>query len=1429
MRERLQRRLRPPRGEAPEALELNEGNPANGSTVEKGSPNDQRHETRLAFYLREKAVRAWSGHRNAPGAVGTFGFRSQSLFESTRFQSISSTEVLCYASVLSFFVHFAGTAPVGSSKWGVSIFCVFALLLTECAAKSGAAPAVAARDRRSNQARAALHSRHGMYETARYGLCAVRIGQANHPGPPFQRRPAFLRGLHGNEHTRGLLGHPRPYTPTERSNATRRDEGVKDAAKMLTALAGRAALSSPSAESIPECIQRQRWSSLNVPLMWAAASGSVDTHALLEWLGRVTINAPRINTSDGRSETIADTVASGWRALRSRFRAWGISSEEDFVVWAHSKDFHSVRLRQHVHANCQEYILDRGVEEDVSVANLEIGYVATAMHLALMPQTLPEIIESLRRPASRCQQQLPSQHPQHSQSQQQQQQQHRHCQHANAPLDSNAQPSSGSWSMMTALDLEAEIRKPVRTVREPPRWFRGSLRQAFLLALRSREQRGEAAWKLFVLTPRMLLTPTSEQGEAGKAIFFERLRRFMRGDWGQLLAEAAASCQSRRHGIQELDEEEARRLRREEAEKRVRLREVSRARVLMTSSGLAPRNNETYRELTNNERRPRDLDPNLPQEALHHQPSTPVKLEGGKLAWSLRSAGRGSAPDLAGMRYEHLRVLLEDDDAWGFFTLLAQDFARAAVPDSVMQALRLGRMTALQREDGKIRGIVAGSVLRRLVCKAVAAQFSDEFLERTAPFQFALQTKAGTDALAHAIRLLTDFDPDAVVISLDGVGAFDHVKRSAFFSKLFACEELRPLLPLVSALYGSQSRFLWHDAQGEELIIEQGQGGEQGCPLMPALYALAQHDALAEASGNLLPSEHLFSFLDDLYVVTCRVRAAEAFKEVAGLVEEHAGVKSNFGKLRAWCRGGGPAPPDLTDISAEAWTADLPDELNGLVVLGTPLGKAAFVEAHARKRLSIEQRLLRELPAIHNPQVAWTLLLQSAVPRANHTLRVLPPTVSAAYAEAHDDAIWQTFCAIFGAEEHRDDIRAQIIASLPGRLGGLGLRSARRTAEAAFWASWMDALPVLASKTPALAAQAVTDLGRASGPRAACLQEVATARERLLELGAEELPTWQTAATGAEPPQPDNTDDFEFARGWQWYACSVRENFLAERVLKPLCDEPQRAMVLSQGGSGGAWLRAIPSEPVFQMNPIRFQVSMRRRLRWPLPLTTHECRGRACRGLHDDKGDHPASCPRSGLLKLRSRPIEKVWVRVLREGGARVRENLMLRDAGIQVDPADRRAIEIVVTGLPIEHGIPVAVDATMVSPLHADGTPHRQAAERPGVALQRGRRDKETTYPELLGSSQLRLLTAGAETGGRLSHEAVRLLSELAAHKAASEPQALRAAAARAWRARWITMVSFVCQDALAATLVDDGVALLDTPALVGPLSVDVWLDDAR
>ena len=369
----------------------------------------------------------------------------------------------------------------------------------------------------------------------------------------------------------------------------------------------------------------------------------------------------------------------------------------------------------------------------------------------------------------------------------------------------------------------------------------------------------------------MLLKPTEGRGDAGKKVFHDRLRRFNQGEWLELLNEARESAP--KPLAKELDAEAAAEKRREQAETRVRWREVRRARVLLTSSGLAPGDAKTLEELTDPNLRPTTLSEEVPPHLLAFEPEVEVKLDKHVVLQALRAAGKGSTQDLAGTRYEHLRVCLEDDEVWSLLVQLLEAFARAEVPEEVASALRLGRLTALKKANGKVRGIVAGSVLRRLVCKALAKQFADDFLEATAPFQYALQTKAGTEALAHALQFLTDFDPETVVLSLDGVGAFDHVKRAAFFKKLESLENLRPLLPVVGLLYGSESRFLWTDAAGQTHVVRQAEGGEQGDPLMPALFALAQHDALVEAASQLNPNERVFSFLDDLYVTTSKQRA----------------------------------------------------------------------------------------------------------------------------------------------------------------------------------------------------------------------------------------------------------------------------------------------------------------------------------------------------------------------------------------------------------------------------------------------------------------------------------------------------------------------------------------------------------------------------
>ena len=104
--------------------------------------------------------------------------------------------------------------------------------------------------------------------------------------------------------------------------------------------------------------------------------------------------------------------------------------------------------------------------------------------------------------------------------------------------------------------------------------------------------------------------------------------------------------------------------------------------------------------------------------------------------------------------------------------------------------------------------------------------------------KFALQTRAGTDAMGHTLRAAMDSDPQAVLVSLDGVGAYDHVYRAEFLGRLLDDVDLRPLLPFVRMCYDRTSRYVWTDGAGVAHLITQGGGGEQGDPLIPALFVL---------------------------------------------------------------------------------------------------------------------------------------------------------------------------------------------------------------------------------------------------------------------------------------------------------------------------------------------------------------------------------------------------------------------------------------------------------------------------------------------------------------------------------------------------------------------------------------------------------------
>ena len=181
-----------------------------------------------------------------------------------------------------------------------------------------------------------------------------------------------------------------------------------------------------------------------------------------------------------------------------------------------------------------------------------------------------------------------------------------------------------------------------------------------------------------------------------------------------------------------------------------------------------------------------------------------------------------------------------------------------------------------------------------------------------------------------------------------------------------------------------------------------------------------------------------------------------------------------------------------------------------------------------------------------------------------------------------------------------------------------------------------------------------------------------------------------------------------------------------------------------------------------------------RRLRLLSPLSSRSCR---CGRLSDIFGHHRASCAQAGVFGRRGFAVESAAARICREARGPVATNRFVRDLDIGVPVNDGRRLEVVVDGLPLYGGAQLA------------------------MALNRARKKKETTYPELVRpDSRARLVVLALEVGGRWSQEARTFVQLLAHARARSEQPLKRRRMEQAWRLRWFSVLS----RAFAASLLE-------------------------
>ena len=306
------------------------------------------------------------------------------------------------------------------------------------------------------------------------------------------------------------------------------------------------------------------------------------------------------------------------------------------------------------------------------------------------------------------------------------------------------------------------------------------------------------------------------------------------------------------------------------------------------------------------------------------------------------------------------------------------------------------------------------------------------------------------------------------------------------------------------------------------------------------------------------------------------------------------------------------------------------------------------------------------------------------------------------------------------------------------RFGGLAMRSAMRMSRAAYWASWADALHMIAERLLQVADQVLAEL--AQDTNQGCIGELREAADRLDREGFVNRPEWIALKDVQRPEVVEMWEPGEWHHGWQYFASSCSEYHYRETVVLVQSCAADQAHLRSHSGPGSADVfLGCPTGFEFQLQLVVFRTLALERLRLPLQLSEAAC---VCGARLDTRGRHRAACPRSGLLRIRATPTERTLAKVCREAGATVRCNTKLRDLNIGVFMSRmRERLRSWPQVCLSHHGAQLAVDITLRSATTAAGLPCTNAAHTNGAVLHRARMERAAKYSELLGGGRCQLI----------------------------------------------------------------------------------------
>ncbi|KAJ0694995.1 putative reverse transcriptase domain, exostosin [Helianthus annuus] len=311
-------------------------------------------------------------------------------------------------------------------------------------------------------------------------------------------------------------------------------------------------------------------------------------------------------------------------------------------------------------------------------------------------------------------------------------------------------------------------------------------------------------------------------------------------------------------------------------------------------------------------------------------------------------------------------------------------------------------------------------------------------------YQFGVGVPNGAEAVLHsANRFLNSFysDGSLAMLTVDFSNAFNLVDRSVLLREVH--RHCPSIFPWVQFLYAQPARlYVGSDRIGAFTGVQQGD------PLGPLLFALALHPLVLQVQENCKLPFHAW-YLDDGTIIGDAVQVAKAL-DIIGSEGPALGLRLNIRKTEVFwptCNG--------VKVRPGLFPSEIGRPEKGVKLLrGAVTCDASFISGLAAKRATRAVDIMGHLPLLRDPQ-SELLLLRSCmgVAKLLFGLRTCqPPFVDDVVSCFNKDLREAIEDIVVCGGPFFGDLQWRIV-TLPMRLGGLGLLSARDVAAYAFVAS----------------------------------------------------------------------------------------------------------------------------------------------------------------------------------------------------------------------------------------------------------------------------------------------------------------------------------------------------------------------------------------